>query len=113
LGALVSYANASKELMSDNEQALYEIVLINMADDYESFEYLLEHAQQWASENGVSVTRDAIAAALGRAIREGDAKAYLLSSRPPHSQVVEFSLDRIDDLWYYVTPKGKRTVAQS
>lgn len=99
--------------MNHNEQALYEIVLTNMADDYESFEYLLEHAQQWASEKGVSVTRDAVAASLGRAIREGDAKAYMLSSRPPHSQPVEFSLDRIDDLWFYVTPKGKRIVARS
>ena len=99
--------------MSHNEQALYEIVLINMADDYESFEYLLEHAQKWSIESGIIVTRDAVAAALGRAIREGDAKAYLLSPQPPYSQAVEFSLDRIDGLWFYVTPKGKGIIAPS
>jgi hypothetical protein len=99
--------------MSDNEQALYENVLNEEADDYESFEYLLEHSQNWANERGESVTRDEVAAALVRAIREGDAKAYLLSPHPPHSQVAEFSLDRIDDLWFYVTPKGKQFVAKS
>ena len=98
--------------MSHNEQALYENVLSEMADDYESFEYLLEHSQRWATQKGESVTRDAVAAVLGRAIREGNAKAYLFSPQPPHSQAVEFSLDRIDDLWFYVTPKGKEFVAQ-
>jgi len=99
--------------MNLNEQALYEVVLSNMADDYESFEYLLEHVQQWASEKGVSVTRDVVAEALGRSIRNGDAEAYILSPVPPHSQVVEFTIDRIDDLWFYVTPKGKQIVASS
>ena len=97
--------------MSHDEQTLYEIVLINMADDYESFEYLLKHAQKWSNESGISVIRDAVAAALGRAIREGDAKAYQLSPRPPYAQAVEFSLDRIAGPWFYVTAKGKGIVA--
>jgi hypothetical protein len=77
------------------------------------FEYLLEHAQKWSIESGIIVTRDAVAAALGRAIREGDAKAYLLSPQPPYFQAVEFSRDRIDGLWFYVTPKGKGIIATS
>jgi hypothetical protein len=46
----VSFANSPKELMKHNEQALYENVLKEMADDYESFEYLLEHSKLWATE---------------------------------------------------------------
>jgi hypothetical protein len=65
------------------------------------------------NRRGESIARDAVAAALVHAIREGKAKAYLLSPQPPHSLAVEFSLDRIDELWFYVIPKGKQFVVQS
>lgn len=81
-----------------------------IADDYESFEIVWEHVLKWAAERGLAVQRDAVAETLERAIREGDARAYLLSPQPPHSQSVDFSLDRIEDLWFYVTPKGKQAI---
>jgi hypothetical protein len=98
--------------MSDLNLILYEFVLEAVANDYESFECILKQVMQWATGQVLNVAREEVAEALRRAIREGDVQAFLLSPQPPYSQTVEFSPDRLDDLWFYVTPKGKRLVAQ-
>jgi hypothetical protein len=89
---------------------LHEFVLEAVANDYESFECVAEQVIQWSTERGVSVTRRETAEALGWAICEGYAGAYQLSPQPPYCRRVVFSEERLGDLWYFVTPKGKQFV---
>jgi len=98
--------------MTDATQALHDLVLEAMANGYESFECVLEQVLPWASQRGIKAARSDVAKGLEWAIREGYAKAYLLSAQPPHSQPVAFSRERLDDLWYYVTPNGMQRVEQ-
>ena len=107
----VQYVLTCESIMNEGEEALHQFVLNTIADDYESFEIVWEHVRRWAAERAVSVGPDSVVETLERAVREGDAQAYLLSPHPPHSQPIDFSRDRIDDLWFYLTPKGKRTIA--
>ena len=48
-----------------------------------------------------------VAEALRMAVDEGFLEAFVLSPNPPHSTKVEYSADRLHELWYYVTPRGK------
>lgn len=98
--------------MDDLQNQLQGFVLEAVANDYESFACILETVSQWLAERDLQASRDAVAAALHRAINEGYVRAYVLSSLEPHSQAVEFSPDRLDDLWFYATPNGKRFVDQ-
>ena len=98
--------------MNDSRQMLHDLVLEAMANDYESFDCILDQVSPWATGRGVSVTRREVAEAVERAILDGCAQAYLLSPQPPHSQPVAFSSDRLDDLWFHVTPKGMQRVKE-
>ena len=98
--------------MSDHERVLQEFVLESLANDYESFVCVVEQVMKGEAEKELVVSRGEVARALEQTIREGYAQAYLLSAQAPYSLAVEFSSDRIDDLWFYVTPKGKQLVSQ-
>jgi hypothetical protein len=98
--------------MDDLQNQLKGFVLEAVANDYETFVCILGTVSQWLAERDLQASRDAIAAALHRAINEGYVRAYALSSHEPHSQAVEFSPDRLDDVWFYATPSGKRFVDQ-
>ena len=98
--------------MDDFQHQLKGFVLEAVANDYESFASILEMVSQWLAKGELQASRVAIAAALNRAINEGYVQAYLLSPHEPHSKVVESSPDRLDDLWFYITPSGKRLVDQ-
>lgn len=93
--------------MKTRERTLDEFVIEAVANDYEMFECIVEQITKWSLQVGLNTGREELIDTLGRAIRGGYALAYLLSPREPHSQVVEFSRARIDELWFYVTPKGK------
>ncbi|MGB8769788.1 MAG: hypothetical protein WCC92_09245 [Candidatus Korobacteraceae bacterium] len=45
-------------------------------------------------------------------INDGLAQAYLLSPKQLHAQKVDFDPGRIDELWLYVTPEGKKLVEE-
>ena|ERR1700674_4643285 len=98
--------------MDDLQNQLRGFVMEAVANDYESFACVLEMVSQWLAERDLQASRDVVAAALHRAINEGYVQAYVLWLHEPHSQVVEFSPDRLDDLWFYLTPSGKRLVDQ-
>ena len=62
------------------------------------------------AERGRSFTRAEMSEALEWAIRQGYARAYLLSAQPPYTQQVDFSPEDIGDLSFFVTPEGKQLV---
>lgn len=94
----------------DHHHILLEFVLEAVANDYESFDSIVEQTTNWAKEKGLAVTRAEITRALRQRIHEKYIQPYLLSSQPPFSQKVEFNPDRIGELWFCVTPKGKKFV---
>jgi hypothetical protein len=91
---------------------LTDCVITIVSDDYESFEIILEQTRRLTDSRGLNVTEAEVAEALGRAISDGLAEAYFLSPHPPHSTKVEYSSEKLHELWFYVTPRGKN-VARS
>jgi hypothetical protein len=92
------------------EQTLREMVLSSVADDYESFELIEEQVARWAGDAKMDFTANELAEHLGDLIRDGLIRAYVLSPRPPHSAVAEFSPKRLAELWYLATPEGTKVV---
>ncbi len=81
-----------------------------MSNDYEDFETAFAEASESALTYGLFLSRQEMHEALAELTRSGLAQAYLLSPHPPHAQKVDFDSSRIHDLWFYVTPEGKRFV---
>jgi hypothetical protein len=82
------------------------LVLRAIADDYESFDIIINSVSQWAASHGGD--HQSIKSALEQLIDEGYAQAYVLSSEPPaRPQAVKYSDAALYDLWFYVTEKGK------
>src|ERR1700730_1686115 len=98
--------------MRDREKFLTDCVVSVISDDYESFEIILEETRRLAASEGLNFTEAEVAETLRRVISDGFAEAYLLSPHPPHSTKVEYSSEKLHDLWFYVTPRG-RNVAES
>jgi hypothetical protein len=98
--------------MSNREEFLTDCVISVISDDYESFEIILEETGRLAASKALNFTEAEVADTLRRIISGGFAEAYLLSPHPPHSTKVEYSSEKLHDLWFYVTPRG-RNVAQS
>ena len=96
--------------MKNRQRSLDEFIIEAVANDYENFECIVEQVTKWTARTGLHANRQELIDALERAIREGYALAYLLSPREPHSQAVDFSRERLDELWFYVTPKGREFV---
>lgn len=84
-----------------------EAVLNAIADHYESVELILHTIQLL---DGLPASTKQVADALGELVVEGLAQTYELSSTPPHSKFVDFDAGRIEELWFYVTPRGRRLV---
>ena len=96
----------------DRHRMLLESVLMAVSDDYESFECIVEQTTEWAKDKGLAVTRSEITRALRQRVHEKYIQPYFLSSQPPFSQKVEFDPDLIGELWFYLTPKGKKLVSR-
>ena len=96
--------------MKSRERILDEFVLEAASNDFESFQCILDQVMRWSDEKGLRPSRQEVLEALQRVIRAGYALSYMLSPQEPHSQTVEFSPDRLDDFWFYVTPKGRDLV---
>jgi hypothetical protein len=94
----------------NSEETLREMVLSSVADDWESFALIKEQVEKWAKEAQIEVTADEMNLHLVDLIRDGLVRAYVLSPQPPHSEVAEFSLERLDELWYRVTAEGVKVV---
>ena len=85
-----------------------ELVLNSVADDYEDFRIILDEVTYWGSQRGIQLTRDEVEMALLDLLSTGHVQAYELSSVPPHSTPVSFTAERARDLYYYLTPTGRK-----
>ncbi len=84
-------------------------VLNAIADDYENIETILETVQKFDSP---AATVHQVSETLHDLIQDGLAQAYDLSPGVPHATKADFSSNRIDELWFYVTPEGKKFVQE-
>jgi hypothetical protein len=83
-------------------------VLRAMADDYENLETVCNETSKWTHESGRTITRSEIVQTLETLINEGLAQAYSLSPTRASATPVEFNKDKVENLWFYLTPDGKR-----
>jgi hypothetical protein len=57
--------------------------------------------------------REAVLRALEGLISDGEAQAYRLFAGPPgKAEAVIYSPASLDELWFYLTPKGEQLVQQ-
>jgi hypothetical protein len=85
-----------------------DCVITIASDDYESFEIILNDTEKIASERGLKISDIEVAEALRSLIADGLLEAFFLSPQKPHVTKVKYSPDRLCELWYYVTPGGKK-----
>jgi hypothetical protein len=93
----------------DRDEFLRDCVVAVASDDYESFEIIFQQARSLAATKGIKVTKAEVAKTIERAISDGLAEAYMLSSHKPHSVKVQYSSEKLHELWFYVTTQGKKS----
>lgn len=109
--------------MRDRFGPVLELVLLAISDDYESLEIVLGLINKakgdedwgpefWQAKKAIPVSRPEVIKALRELTREGYAQTYLLDTKDPQVQAVEFRESEVDDLWFYITLKGKNAVKE-
>src|SRR5262245_12002548 len=91
---------------------LSQFVLNAVADDYESFDTIANDAARTASKYGLHLERGQISWALQDLIRQGCIQAYRFLGPSNKAHVVPFSVDKLDELWFYITAQGKERLAK-
>jgi hypothetical protein len=118
---VVSIDNWWDGLVRDRAEAIIELVMLAIADDYESVEIILKSINEWNDEKGpeswpakkaIPVSRAEVIKALHELTREGYAEAYELSPWETQPKKTAFRESEIDDLWFYATSKGQRAIEQ-
>lgn len=108
-------------LVRDRSAAILELVLDTMADDYESLETILLSLNEWGDSSdleawpaarAIPVSRAEVIRALRELTDEGYAQSYILDTKEPFAKPVEFQKEQVDDLWFYVSPKGANALKQ-
>lgn len=106
-------------LVRDRFQAVLELVLDAMSDDYVTVEIILKtinewdggsRPESWEARRATPVTRPEVIRALRELTREGFAQAYVFDG--PESYAVEFYPGKVRDLWFYATKRGMDAVSQ-
>jgi hypothetical protein len=106
-------------LVRDRFQAVLELVLDAIAEDYASVEIILKtinewdrdrDAKSWAARRAVPVSRPEVVRALRELTREGYGQAYLFSGNATHA--VDLLDGQVAALWFLATPKGINAVRQ-
>lgn len=88
------------------------LVLNEISDDYENVDQvILRRVAQLGTKGGLTIERSDIVEALSELVKEGLAKAYLLSTTAPHVTEIEGmpALDTIEsdfETYFYITPTG-------
>jgi hypothetical protein len=88
------------------------LVLNWISDDFESVDQvILRHVAGTGAKCGLTIERPEVVDALAGLIEDGFAKAYLLSSREPHTTELQGmpAMDVIEDVfktYFYITKKG-------
>ena len=80
-----------------------------VSNGYENIETVLEQVLAWVDKDA-NTSRGEIIKALEQTVSKGYVQSYLLSPREPYSLVTEFSIDRLNELWFAATPLGKQFV---
>lgn len=91
----------------DQAEFLTDCVITIASDDYESFELISGQTKGLAAKRGMAIGTGEVAEALKGAIDGGYLNAYVLSPQPPHATKVDYAPDRLHELWFYATPRGK------
>ena len=106
-------------LVRDRFQAILELVLDAMSDDYVTVEIILKtinewddgsRPETWAARNAAPVTRPEVIQAVRELTTEGFAQAYIFNG--PEAYAVEFHTSKVRDLWFYPTKRGMGAVKQ-
>lgn len=85
-----------------------DYVLDSVADDYESWQLILQSVRQFAKSDHVSIRRSQVLAALESLVAKGLVQPYILrSTLTDWATPVAWDLDRLHELWYYITPAGR------
>jgi len=66
----------------------------------------------WSARRAVPVRRPEVIKALRELTRVGYAQAYILDTRKPYAQPVDFREDEVDHQWFLATLTGIRGVKQ-
>ncbi len=106
-------------LVRDRARDILELVLNEIADDYENLDTIMEYINRrdpsldpanWEALRAIPVSRPEVISALTELVREGFAQAYILQSHEPYSRPVKLSQGDIGSLWFLVTAKGAAAV---
>jgi hypothetical protein len=96
--------------MKGKDHTIRELVICAAADDYEDFEMVVNEVTRWAAEEGTASNRQTIFEKLREVITDGFMGAYVYSQESTKFEPAECSLENLDELWFYVTAKGKQFV---
>ena len=106
-------------LVRDRFQAILELVLDAMSDDYVTVEIILKtinewdggsRPETWKARSAAPVTRPEVIRALGELTRERFAQAFVFNG--PEAYAVEFHPGKVRDLWFYPTKRGMAAVRE-
>jgi len=84
--------------------------MTSVADDYENLPIIIEVVTNWAKGRNVFPAREEVVNAIETLTVEGHVQSYWLSPHAPHAAAVQFDRNRVDDLYFYLTPAGKKIV---
>src|SRR5208337_415144 len=116
---MVNADNWWNGLVRDRLQAVLELVLDAMSDDYVTVEIILKtinewdvgsRPESWAARSAAPVTRPEIIRALRELTREGYAQACMFEGKEVFA--VDFQPGRLRDVWFYPTERGYQAVRQ-
>ena len=106
-------------LVRDRFQAVLELVLDAMSDDYVTVEIILKtinewdngsRPESWAARSAAPVTGPEVIHAVRELTRKGFAQAYLFNG--PEACAVAYQPGKARDLWFYPTQRGMKAVRQ-
>jgi hypothetical protein len=102
-------AKISRRVEGDmNPVKLY--ILDAVADDYEDLETVVGEAERQASAAGSRASREGVVQGLEDLVSQGYVQCYSFSRSSGKFEPHPFTRALAQDLWFYVTPQGKKIV---
>jgi hypothetical protein len=92
---------------ADKTAFIKDCIISIVSDDYESFEIIMKDIKPLMDAKGMAANEAEVAAVLATVIVEDFVDAFTLSTRQPYAVKVAYDPSRLDELWYYVTERGK------
>lgn len=92
----------------DNELDIFRGYVLNaVANDYENADLITKEVAQWALEEKKSFSHDMLIRALSTLIQDGLIDCYRFSQSKGNYERCEFEIGKLNDLWFYISKKGK------